>query len=151
MRLICRITRQNERASCRFNKTRAYAFLFETILEKESSPLPGTDRASHLYILARLEPFALRSSRSKYTFGLALFGAAIEYLPYIYAAFERGGKRGAFKARAPFKVAGIRAAGCDAGRDVNLLLGDELLRAQPFVKRRGVPHQFMRKRGGGRR
>ena len=66
---------------------------------------------------------------------MSLLRAAIEYLPYIYAAFERGGKRGAFKARAPFKVAGIRAAGGEAGRDVNLLAGDELLKAQGFVRR----------------
>ena len=86
-----------------YNKTCAYAFLFETILPQENNVVPGRDRASH--------PFAFTQGRgdvgkavNDFDFEITLFGKAIDYPPYIYAAFVRAGKKGLFKERIPFTV-----------------------------------------------
>jgi hypothetical protein len=47
LRSMCCISKRSICAECMYNKTCAYAFLFETILLQENSLLPGTNRASH--------------------------------------------------------------------------------------------------------
>lgn len=110
LRSMCCISKQSTCPECVYNKTCAYAFLFETILLQENSLLPGTNRASH--------PFALSTKRlqrenpiTEYNFTITLFGKAVEYLPYIYAAVVRSGKDGLFKSRTQFEVADVSIDG----------------------------------------
>ena len=117
LRSMCCISRGTNCSECMYNKTCAYAYIFETILSQENSILPGTDRGSH--------PFAFSTKKiqkdnpiSEYEFTITLFGKAVEYLPYIYAAFVRSGKDGLFKSRTPFIVEDVQVDG------KSLLLGE---------------------------
>ncbi|MBE6350783.1 MAG: CRISPR system precrRNA processing endoribonuclease RAMP protein Cas6 [Spirochaetaceae bacterium] len=110
LRSMCCISKQSTCPECMYNKTCAYAYIFETILLQENSLLPGTNRASH--------PFALSTKRNQrettlteYNFTITLFGKAIEYLPYIYAAVVRSGKDGLFRDRTEFEVADVSIDG----------------------------------------
>jgi hypothetical protein len=86
-----------------YNKTCAYAFLFETILEQSNEIVPGRDRASHPYAFTQGKQIAGKKMQ-EYDFTITLFGKAIDYLPYIYATFVRAGKNGIFKERVSFTV-----------------------------------------------
>ena len=106
LRSMSCISKRSICAECMYNKTCAYAFLFETILLQENSLLPGTNRASH--------PFSITTKKlqrenpiTEYNFTITLFGKAVEYLPYIYAAVVRSGKDGLFKPRTQFEVVNV--------------------------------------------
>lgn len=110
LRSMCCISKQSTCSECMYNKTCAYTFLFETILQQENSLLPGTNRASH--------PFALSTKKlqrenplAEFSFTITLFGKAVEYLPYIYAAVVRSGKDGLFKSRTKFEVVDVSIDG----------------------------------------
>lgn len=110
LRSMCCISKQSTCPECIYNKTCAYTFLFETILAQDNELLPGTNRASH--------PFSFSSKKnqwkktlSEYEFSITLLGKAIEYLPYIYAAFVKTGKEGLFKSRTQFEVADVSIDG----------------------------------------
>lgn len=118
LRSMCCISRNTNCPECMYNKTCAYAYIFETILSQENSVLPGTDRGSH--------PFAFSTKKSKkdnpiseYDFTITLFGKAIEYLPYIYAVFVRSGRDGVFKNRTTFTVEDVQVAGSSILLDEN--------------------------------
>ena len=113
LRSMCCISHQTKCQECMYNKTCAYSFLFETILSTENDAAPDRDRASH--------PFAFTGGDirggvtiSEYDFTIILFGKAVEYLPYIYAAFVRAGMDGLFKSRIPFSITKV----CIGGRDI---------------------------------
>lgn len=109
LRSMCCIARNTKCIECMYNKSCAYAFLFETIMPQENTILPGTDRASHPFALSKKQ-FQRENPIVNYDFTITLFGKAIEYLPYIYAAFVRSGKDGLFKGRTPFVVEDVRVA-----------------------------------------
>lgn len=118
LRSMCCVARQNKSPSCMYNKSCAYAFLFETILPQDNDALPGRNWGSH--------PFAFTSGSlasgrdiEAYDFTLTLFGKAVDYLPYIYAAFVRAGRDGLFKSRTPFTLTDVRAAGKNILLDEN--------------------------------
>lgn len=115
---MCCISRQSKCGECMYNKTCVYTFLFETILAQDNELLPGTNRASH--------PFSFSSKKnqwkktlSEYEFSITLLGKAIEYLPYIYAAFVKTGKEGIFKSRTPFVITNVLVNG------KNILIDEE--------------------------
>lgn len=103
LRSMCCIAHKNKCPDCMYNKTCAYAFLFETILPVENKIAPGRDRASHPFAFTGGSLFS-GDTISEYGFTITLFGKACEYFPYIYAAFVRAGKNGLFKSRTPFSV-----------------------------------------------
>ena len=101
---------------CMYSHTCAYSFLFETILSPQNEVVPGRDRASHPFAFTQVANVSggghLDNSEpglQKYDFTITFFGKAIEYLPYVYAAFVRAGKNGLFKARTPFVVKSVFA------------------------------------------
>ena len=99
LKSISCIAHQKECPSCVYNQTCAYAFIFETIIPKDNAIQPGTNRASH--------PFILSDFTGK-SFTITLLGDAVKYLPYIYAAFHKAGEKGLFKERIPFNIEDIR-------------------------------------------
>lgn len=110
LRSMCCISKQSTCSDCMYNNTCAYAFLFETIMLQENLLLPGTNRASH--------PFALSTKKlqrenplSEFNFTITLFGKAVGYLPYIYAAVVRSGKDGLFRDRTEFEVVNVSIDG----------------------------------------
>lgn len=109
--MFCISKRSSSCADCQFCRTCAYAFLFETILPKENSALPGRNRASHPFSLSSKNQFKNYGSLDEYSFVIRLFGKAVDYLPYIYAAFVRSGQNGLFKSRTQFKIEGVFAHG----------------------------------------
>ena len=114
------IAHQNQCPECMYNRTCAYAFLFETILPADNNVTPDRDRASHPFVFTS---GTLRTGTEirEYNFTITLLGKAIDYLPYIYAAFVRAGKDGIFKSRTQFEVVGVEVDG------TNILLDSEHL------------------------
>lgn len=107
LRTMCCISRKSKCAECQFSKTCVYAFLFETILSSDNFALPGRNRASHPYSFSSTQNLSVGNFLKEYSFEMTLFGRAIEYLPYIYAAFVRSGENGLFKSRMPFQIKSI--------------------------------------------
>ncbi len=128
LRSMCCMARTNKCPSCLYNKTCAYAIIFETILGQENSVQPGRDRASHPFAFTQNARITGETMR-EYDFTITLFGKAIDYLPYIYAAFVRAGKAGLFKSRMPFRVSDVQAAGRSLLLDEGRLKTD----AEPFL------------------
>ena len=128
-------------ADCMYNHTCAYSFLFETILSQQNEVVPGRDRASHPFAFTQganvnegRHPVNSESGLQKYDFTITFFGKAIEYLPYVYAAFVRAGKNGLFKARTPFVVKSVFAD------DRNILLEEGRLDTQFSPKLIELPY-----------
>lgn len=110
LRSMCCISKQSTCSECIYNKTCAYAFLFETIMLQENSLLPGTNRASHPYSFSTKKN-QRENTLTEYNFTVTLFGKAIEYFPYIYAAVVRSGKDGLFRDRTEFEVEDVSIDG----------------------------------------
>lgn len=106
LRSISCISRKSTCPECLYNKTCAYSFLFESIIETSNDTLPGRNRASHPYSLSG---DLLRNKKEicDYSFKITLFEKAIDFLPYIYAALVRSGKDGLFKSRVTFEVKSV--------------------------------------------
>lgn len=128
LRSMCCIAHQSKCPECMYNKTCAYAFLFETILEQSNQVVPGRNRASHPYAFTQGQ-LVIGKSMQEYDFTITLFGKAIDYLPYIYAAFVRAGKNGLFKERVPFTVQKVLVG------DKNILVSPEQIdtNVAPYV------------------
>ena len=118
LRSLCCIAHSSECSSCLYNRTCAYTFLFETIIPAENEVVPGRNRASHPYAFTQGGKIGSQLM-SEYKFTITLFGKAIDYLPYIYAALVRAGKEGLFKTRTPFAITEIVAA------DKNVLVAED--------------------------
>ena len=110
LRSMCCISKQSTCPECMYNKTCAYAYIFETIMLQENSLLPGTNRASHPYSFST-KRVQRETTLTEYKFTITLFGKAIEYIPYIYAAFVRSGKDGLFRDRTEFEVVNVSIDG----------------------------------------
>jgi len=110
-------------SDCMYKGTCAYAFLFETILPQENDVVPGRDRASHPFAFTQGD-LSFGEKMNDYDFTMTLFGKAIDYLPYIYAALVRAGKSGIFKSRTCFSVTGVAADGKSVLIDENHIATD---------------------------
>ena len=117
---MCCISKRSKCDECMYKKTCAYAFLFETILPQENDILPGTDRGSHPFSFS-VKKIQRENPLTDYNFTITLFGKAIEYLPYIYAAFVKSGKDGIFKKRTTFNVVDVQIGGKSILVDENKL------------------------------
>lgn len=110
LRKMCCVARSTDCTMCLHTKNCAYAYIFETILPQNNAVQPGRDRAAHPFAFTQNKKIERIGERiSSYDFTIALFGRALEYLPYIYAAFCRAGKDGLFKSRTPFAVYNVTA------------------------------------------
>lgn len=101
LRSLCCISHQNQCDSCLYNQTCAYSWIFETILDKQNTSLPGRERGIHPWALQLID-----SDEKRLDFILTLCGKANDYLQYIYAAFKRGEQKGIGKDRIPYIVEG---------------------------------------------
>jgi len=107
-------------SDCPFVATCAYAFLFESIVSKENTVLPGRDRASHPFRIAG--PLSIGRSVANLEFSFQLFGRAIEYIPHIVYAFRIAGNNGLFRSRTRFETHAFTKEGdsIDDGEKINL-------------------------------
>ena len=123
LRQMACISRQSVCLTCMYNKTCAYAYIFESIVEKKNSTLPGRNTISHPYCVSQNSNFVYQDViLESFDFTITLFGRAIDYLPYFYAAFVRGGREGLFKERIPFEIEDVKINGD------SLLLNKESIR-----------------------
>ena len=112
------IAHSNDCVHCLYNKTCAYAYIFETIIPQKNDIQPGINRASHPFAFTRNTKFNFENKQIKtFDFEITLFGKAIEYLPYIYASFVRAGNDGLFKSRTQFCVRDIKCCNKSILRD----------------------------------
>ena len=106
LRSMCCISKTSVCGECLYNKTCVYSYIFETCLPPENQTLPGRNRGSHPFSLS-VEKLQRENPVDDYSFVLTLFGKAVDYLPYIYAAFVRAGQSGIFKARSQFEILSV--------------------------------------------
>ena len=78
LRSLCCISHQNQCDSCLYNQTCAHSWIFETILDKQNTSLPGRERGIHPWTLQLID-----SDEKHLDFILTLCGKANDYLPYI--------------------------------------------------------------------
>lgn len=86
---------------CFLKNNCAYAYLFETIIDKQTPGLEGRNRAIH--------PFMLRhglvyDSGSRYDFFITIIGKAVRLTPYILFAFQEAGKEGIFSSAIHYDI-----------------------------------------------
>lgn len=98
--------------SCIYNKKCTYSNLFESIIPKENQCLQGVNKISH--------PFSF-SGYNENSFSMTVFGKAVSYLPYIYAALVRAGRGGIFKERIQFTVVDLQVKGMSILKSENEL------------------------------
>ena len=129
---MCCISKKSVCAECLYGKTCVYSFIFETILQQNNFVLPGRNRGCHPYSLS-VKKYEHKNPITTYSFTITLFGKAIEYLSYIYAAFVRAGNSGLFKSRTQFKVESVVVGGKNILLDENHLD----LEIEPYLWRAG--------------
>lgn len=101
------IARQNTCMNCQFNQSCAYALIFETVIEKDTSFLYGRDRGSHPFRIKPETPILINQDITRYDLNMQLYGFAIKYLPYVYHAFQIAGERGIFKEKTKYAVKSV--------------------------------------------
>ncbi len=130
LRKMCCIANQNQCRSCMFRHQCVYCVFFETIIDKDNTVLPGRDTASHPFAFTRFNS-DIDDNFCVYRFDLTitLFGNAVSYLPYIYAALVRAGEFGLFSIRIPFHIDEVSVG------NESILLSESQIRTDisPFV------------------
>ena len=119
LRVMHCVARSEQCPTCPFRKTCAYAFIFETPIEKDSGFLPGRDRASHPFRIITDDLPGM--SKNCLDFRFQLYGKGIEFLPHIIYAFREAGRDGLFRQRGKFSLSATTLKGYP------LLEGDRLL------------------------
>lgn len=111
LRSICCMAKNVLCPDCIFNKTCAYSWIFETILDKENESVPGRDRGSHPYFISfpKNGSINFQEKTDTFSFTLTLIGKANEYFPYIFEALKRAGKSGLLKGRIQYKIESVFA------------------------------------------
>lgn len=91
-------------------------YVFETIKPQPSVWMKKYDRVPHPFIL---HPPSLFSREyvggESFTFQFTLFGAAIEYLPYLILSWEQMGLQGLGKDRLPMRLLAVRLLSLSGG------------------------------------
>lgn len=106
MHCVCK----GERCSdCPFLKTCAFAFVFETPIDKESESLKGRDRAGHPFRIISAGQPGQRSTNLR--FRIQLLGKGTEYIPHVAFAFREAGKAGLFRQRVRYSIKELRCQG----------------------------------------
>lgn len=91
--------------NCLVAESCIYAKLFETVVEKNSAPIKGTNRASHPYAVTKSDDVKLYSKIKSYNFQITFFGSDCESnFSYISEALKKAGMNGMFKERVKFSV-----------------------------------------------
>lgn len=116
-KIACFQSNQNCR-DCFLKENCAYSWLYETYIPKDNSVLKGRDRGSH--------PFFIRSvNRRKDTeifdIDTVLIGKAMDYIPYIFAAFEKAGRDGILRERHKFSIDSVVCNGREILSNGNLM------------------------------
>lgn len=106
---------------CLYMSTCAYAFLFETIMIHENEVVPGRTRSSHPYVFTHGLESIDDNTSNIYRCNLTVFGKAVSYLPYIYAALVRAGRAGIFKERIQFSIVDLQVKGMSILKSENEL------------------------------
>jgi len=80
----------------------AYSYIFETPIKKDTEFLLGRDKASHPFILyCNVDE---NQHTDKIDFTISLFGKGIDYFPYIYFGFLKGGENGIYRERVKYTI-----------------------------------------------
>lgn len=104
LRRLCCIAPRNKCFDCQFNKTCAYATIFETIISKDTDFLAGRNRGSHPFRLKINPSIDYTQEICQLDLTVQLYGFAIQYLPYIVFALQQAGKDGLFKTKSIYNI-----------------------------------------------
>ena len=103
LKSMCCIVTNTDCRECLYSKTCVYSSLFESIIPKNTEIYKGRDTAPHPYLVSA-DDLLKNNKKDMVSISFVLFGKYIDYFPYIYGAFARGGKKGYGKKRIQFSV-----------------------------------------------
>ena len=126
LKSMCCLSKNTDCHNCLYSGTCIYATFFESIISKNNTVLSGRNTASHPFVLSL---FTNEKQSEILKLKLVLFGKYTEYLPYIYGAFVRAGKKGFGKERIPFEVSDITVD------ETSILETEEKLRTDYSLKK----------------
>lgn len=127
--MVC-IEKHKQCNSCSHNQECMYVRIFNRIVTKENNVLNGSNTVS--------QPFVLSSKMNssgpykEYEFTITLLGNAVELAPYIYAAYERGGRWGVGRHRIKYSVKNAFAG-------ASTLIHDGVMESSSFVRTVTIP------------
>lgn len=106
-RTVC-VTHLPECGGCLLRQSCAYPYLFETPVPSTAEKLTRYPVAPHPFVLTvPLGGPAVFDPGAEIEVGMALFGRANEYLPYIVHAFSLAGARGIGRGEGTFRLAAV--------------------------------------------
>lgn len=134
-------------SGCDISRQCIYAYLFETIADKNDPFLRNRDKAAHPYIIRpSLDEKERYETGEDMVFDLILVGRAVDYLPYFAYAFILMGEQGLGRGRGKFTLQAIDTLGLNGGRlavyrsgddrlkrETLSITGDEILKSRPVV------------------
>lgn len=95
------------RERCALGNTCPYGYLFETRLPDDAPVLRSIDDVPRPFVLEPPPGDALYPPGSRLTFGLALFGRAVDFLTYFVMAFQHLGEMGLGRNRARYTLSRV--------------------------------------------
>ncbi len=104
-------------SECFLKENCAYSWLFETYIPKDNTVLQGRDRGSH--------PFFIRSVKRRkdtdiFDIDTVFIGKALDYIPYVFGAFEKAGRDGILKERYKYSIVSVKIGNTELLTDGNL-------------------------------
>ncbi|MGC8720816.1 MAG: CRISPR system precrRNA processing endoribonuclease RAMP protein Cas6 [Thermodesulforhabdaceae bacterium] len=115
LKRVCCVARRVICGECLLRNSCVYVYLFETPLLGDGPEAARFRNAPHPFVLkvpTLFEPTVL-SPGDTWSFGMALFGKAINWLPYMVAAIQRMGEIGIGRGRGTFDLSCVRSVGPD--------------------------------------
>lgn len=102
LRKMCCVLRQKKCSECSLRYSCVYSWFFETPIMKDNAVAAGRDKVSHPFVHSVLNIPGSNTNRIDYQ--ITFIGKAINYIPYIFFALQRAGKKGLFRERIPFHI-----------------------------------------------
>ena len=103
------VLRRRKCEECPLKFQCAYSYIFESPISKDNEFLKGRDKVSHPFTIFCREDAGKKLD--SLSFSLTLFGRGIDYFPYIFYAFKKGGESGLFRRKTKYDIVSIFADG----------------------------------------
>ncbi|AEI15253.1 crispr-associated protein cas6 [Flexistipes sinusarabici DSM 4947] len=103
------VLRRRKCEECPLKFQCAYSYIFESPISKDNEFLKGRDKVSHPFTISCSED--ADKKLDSLHFRLTLFGRGIDYFPYIFYAFKKGGESGLFRRKTKYDIVSIFADG----------------------------------------
>jgi hypothetical protein len=141
--------REMECKECDISQKCVYAYIFETIANKNDSFLRNSGSVAHPYIIRPpLDAREVYGAGEELVFELILVGKAIDYMPYFAYTFVQMGEQGLGRGRGKFILKEIESVGLHGRHAAIYRLGDQNIKdetlpitCEELLKSRSIPEE----------